>query len=191
VESKPIEMYEIELIESAISPEERRKFRLILSPKLKELFGKLELFSYKIKQAEGYLEYNILPPPLLIGNLISLSNSLLDDLTFIIRNRVKPSEVKEFEKSMENLKKRLKELEENLVKITISEKTKVRDLSIYVELCTSLVNDYLKQVFIDFKESLSLMSDVWAPMEKKFAEIAIKRMGIVPVKEEEEKGEKV
>ena len=190
MENNPVEIYEAELIESIIPPEEKSRFRHVLSPKLKELYKKLEILDYKIKEARSYLEHNLFPPSLLIGKIISLSESLIDDLTFLVRNRMSSPQVKEFEKSVEKLKKRMKELEESLVGVTISEKAKVRDLSIYIELCTSLVNDYLKQVFLDFKDSLSLMSDVWAPMEKKFAEIASKRMGIVPVKEEEEKGEK-
>lgn len=177
-------MEEIKFME-AILPEEKRKFKSLLSPKLKEMWEKIEIFEQKYSIIYGYLSKEILPPSMYIGDIITLTNELLDDFTFIVRMRLDEETVKEFEESMQKYKKKLDELEKNIASASIGKDVKLRQVSMYVRMASSFVLTYIKVVFSNFKDSLSLISDVWAPMEKKFAEIAVKRIGIMP--EEEEK----
>lgn len=179
--------YEFNLLNEIFSEKDKRKFKHMLSPKLKEMWEKIEIFEYNYNAIKGYLIENKLPPSIMVGELISMTEELIDDLTFIVRQRLEEDAVEKFEKSVLKLKSKFEKLKENIVSISISDETKIRQISIYIQLASSLVLKYLKSVFFDFKESLSLISDVWGPMEIKFAEIATKRIGIIPDEEEKKK----
>ena len=189
MENKPLELIELEFISSILDSRKGISFKSVLSPKLREIYEKMEIFEMKIQQVKNYLMYNTEPPSILVAELVSISEDLLDDISFIIKSRIEnKEELKEFEKSMKTLRSRLDKQREHLLKVIYKEQ-KIRELSIYIQLCTSIVRDYIKQVFIDFRESLSLISDVWKPMEEKFAKLLIKRMGIFPEEEEKKKRE--
>ncbi len=187
MENKPLELIELEFISSVLDSRKGVNFKSILSPKLREIYEKMEIFEMKISQVKNYLKYNTEPPAILVAELISISEDLLDDISFIIKSRIESEEeLKEFEKSMKNLRSRLDKQKETLFSL-LPKKDKLSELSIYIEMCTSIVRDYIRQVFIDFRDSLSLISDVWKPMEKKFSDLLIKRMGIFPEEEEKKK----
>ena len=179
---------EYEFLNEMFSVRERFKFKSMLSPKLKEMWEKIEQFEETYTIVRGYLEKEILPPPIYIGSLIRLTDELLDDFTFIVRHRLDEEIAKEFEKSVSNLKKKLEEHKKDVISVAMSNAVKQKQISIYIELASEFVLSYMKVVFVNFRESLTLISDLWKPMEKKFAEIAVKRVGVIPVEEEKKKG---
>lgn len=181
---------EIRYLKEAFSVKEKRKFKSFLSPKLREMFDKIELFEYNYNEIKSYLKNNIEPPSYMIGELVASTEELLDDLTFIVRNRLSKKEQEEFEKRMKDLKKKFEKVKEQVISVSIGKETKLRQISIYIELASSFVLRYLKVLFADFKDSVSLTSDIWLPMEKKFSEMALRRIGIVAEEEEEKKKER-